>query len=139
MNMTDFEILRDYNSAKHKNQQIKILADLNGCSSEEIRDLLRSHGVELPKKPGPKKDAPAAATQAETTEARPTASAPIAPEPDGDYVAIRDALPMMIGRAALATIGELLKECPDANPIHFREQVRGILRVVAEVEGRCRE
>ena len=155
MIMTDYEILRDYQAAKHKNSQIKILADLNGCSSEEIRDILRSQGAEMPKKPGPKKAAPAAATQAEAARAVRDAVLAVkrnldaqeqkqmeekpAPELDGDYVAIRDALPTMIGQAALSTIGELLKECPDANPIHFREQVRGILRVVAEVEGRCRE
>lgn len=40
MQMSDEEIRRNYGSAKHKNRQIGILADLNACSVEEIKRIL---------------------------------------------------------------------------------------------------
>lgn len=36
MEMTSGEIIRSYNGAKNKRQQVSILADLNGCSKDEI-------------------------------------------------------------------------------------------------------
>lgn len=49
------EIVASYQSALDKKAQIQILADLNVCSKQEIEDLLRSHGVELPEvKPVPR-------------------------------------------------------------------------------------
>lgn len=40
MQMTDGEIRRNYKEAKNKQRQIKILAELNGCSQDEIRKVL---------------------------------------------------------------------------------------------------
>lgn len=40
MYMTEVEIYRDYRQAKHKSRQIGILADLNGCSKEEIEAII---------------------------------------------------------------------------------------------------
>lgn len=40
MYMTDSEIYRDYRQARHKSRQIGILADLNGCSKEEIEAII---------------------------------------------------------------------------------------------------
>lgn len=45
MIMSDFEILRDYRQAKNKIEQVKILADLNGCTKEEITECLEKQGV----------------------------------------------------------------------------------------------
>ena len=42
------EIVASYQSALDKKAQIQILADLNVCTKQDIEDLLRSHGVELP-------------------------------------------------------------------------------------------
>lgn len=46
MQMTSEEILRDFRQAKHKKEQIKILAELNACSVEEIVDILKAQGVD---------------------------------------------------------------------------------------------
>lgn len=47
MIMTDKEIVRDYNQAKRKAEQIGILADLNCTSKANIRDILEANGVVL--------------------------------------------------------------------------------------------
>ena len=44
--MTNEEIVRSYNEAKHKGQQIGILADLNVCPKEVIIDILVEGGVD---------------------------------------------------------------------------------------------
>lgn len=45
MQMSEFEILQDYKSAKDKNKQISILADMNLCSCEEIIEILMKNGA----------------------------------------------------------------------------------------------
>lgn len=47
MEMSDKEILRSYNDAASKSKQIKILADLNACSTQQIKDVLSSNGIKL--------------------------------------------------------------------------------------------
>lgn len=47
MEMSDKEILRSYNNADSKSKQIKILADLNACSTQQIKDVLSSNGIKL--------------------------------------------------------------------------------------------
>lgn len=72
MQMTNEEIVRDYNAAENKNKQIKILADLNTVSPGEIRAILAQagvKGVEAPKriiqrKPKPQEPAPEAVPDA---------------------------------------------------------------------------
>lgn len=51
MQMTNEEIVRDYNAAKNKSKQIRVLADLNQVSPSEIRAILADAGVEGVKKP----------------------------------------------------------------------------------------
>ena len=48
MNMTKEEIVRDYKAAKTPAKQITVLADLNACSKQEIVEILREAGCELP-------------------------------------------------------------------------------------------
>lgn len=59
MQMSEFEILQDYKSAKDKNKQISILADMNLCSCEEIIEILMKNGavsgVKKKKIPGAKR------------------------------------------------------------------------------------
>lgn len=55
MEMDKGQILRSYAMAKNKNRQVGILAELNGCTAEEIRECLREQGVVV-KTPGKKKD-----------------------------------------------------------------------------------
>ena len=56
MEMTNEEICRNYKQAKHRQNQIKILADLNQTSVDEIRQILIDGGALRPK---PKKEATA--------------------------------------------------------------------------------
>lgn len=46
MQMDPKEILRDYNSAADKKKQLLILAQLNSCNVDDIKDILRSQGVD---------------------------------------------------------------------------------------------
>ena len=64
MEMKKNELARRYkeagSSARDKRAQIKILAELNGCTEENVMKALAEAGIkedELPKKPGPKKEA----------------------------------------------------------------------------------
>ena len=45
MQMTENEILREYQQAKDKKGQVTILADMNMCEKEDIIKLLLYHGV----------------------------------------------------------------------------------------------
>lgn len=56
MEMTPQEILRDYQQAKNKKEQIRILADLNQCSVQEITDTLLRAGLDYRCLPRSKKD-----------------------------------------------------------------------------------
>ena len=51
--MTELEILTTFRQAKYPGKQVAILAELNSCSVEEIKDILLRNGVEpknLPRK-----------------------------------------------------------------------------------------
>lgn len=47
--MTKEEICRDYRLAANKREQIKILAELNACTKQQIADILIEDGQEVPK------------------------------------------------------------------------------------------
>ena len=44
MDMTPDEIVVRYRQAKHKGEQLNILADLNACSVDDIVNVLVEHG-----------------------------------------------------------------------------------------------
>lgn len=70
MTMTNEEIVRDYNAAANKSRQIRILADLNMVSPDEIRAVLaqaRVEGTETPKRKGRKKSQEPVQTAAEVS------------------------------------------------------------------------
>ena len=46
MEMTAWEICRAYKDAQNKSEQVKILADLNLCSKNDIINLLAERGIE---------------------------------------------------------------------------------------------
>ena len=48
MEMTAGEIVRSYDSAKNKRQQISILADLNGCGRDEIEAIIAKEEFKRP-------------------------------------------------------------------------------------------
>lgn len=45
MQMTDNEIVKSYKKAQDRRKQIGILAELNLCTKEDIRIILRKAGV----------------------------------------------------------------------------------------------
>lgn len=64
MEMTNEEIIRDYNAAANKSKKIKVLADLNCVSPGEIRAVLAQAGVpgvKMPERIRPRKPEPASA------------------------------------------------------------------------------
>ena len=53
MMMTELEIVSTFRQAKYPGKQVEILAQLNGCTTEEIKEILLRNGVEqknLPRK-----------------------------------------------------------------------------------------
>lgn len=57
MQMTENEIVKSFRNSDKKREQIRILAELNVCSREKIREILLRNGImesELPKPPGKK-------------------------------------------------------------------------------------
>ncbi len=90
MTMTPEEICRDYRQAKTGTKQIHILAELNQCGVDKIKQILIDGGEKLPGNmvaPGEKKPKPESKPKPEPEEA---ATAPAKPEPvnRGDKVAI---------------------------------------------------
>lgn len=49
MQMTEEEIVRRYKQADNKRKSIRILAELNGCQKQTIRDILEANGLGVPK------------------------------------------------------------------------------------------
>lgn len=47
MEMNENEIVRSYRESKNKKQQIDILADINCCKPEQIKEILKKNGVDL--------------------------------------------------------------------------------------------
>lgn len=135
MTMTDEEICRDYRAAATPQKQIGILADLNQCSKERIKQILVAGGCELPgnMRPKPKK-APEAVPDVGMA-AEPTSV------PMSEVVAVRDALPLLVGESALKVIEELEEEFGATEDDHFffRHEVAGVMRLYHEIERRCGE
>lgn len=48
LRMSNSEIAREYRLARNKKTEIVILADLNGCTAAEIKEILLEEGCEMP-------------------------------------------------------------------------------------------
>lgn len=143
MIMQPGEIARDYLAAVNKGKQIGILAELNACSKDEIRAVLRTQGVELPQ-PGRK---PAAKTAKEERIATPVC-APARNDGDGETDCHVDLRPPCndgsLRAAAVDAIAELLamadgRSDQESASWEFREQVRGVLRMIHVLEREDRD
>lgn len=67
MQMTNEDILKEFKEAKNKHEQVKILADLNLCTVDQIVGILKAQGVDgrqLPHKKAPKPTEPRTGTPA---------------------------------------------------------------------------
>lgn len=53
MQMSEQEIVRSYTNAKDKRSQVGVLAELNACPNDTIREILERNGISAPK-PGRK-------------------------------------------------------------------------------------
>lgn len=117
MTMTKDEIVADYKQAKQPMKQIGILAELNGVKRDEIVEILRKAGAELPGNYNKKKP---------EEKQLDTQSTP--------QIQVRDV--PTIYESALRTIEKLYElaciESADASS--FMNQVRGVLTLVAEME-----
>ena len=69
MEMTNGEIVTSYKQAKHKSQQIGILAELNRCSNKKIIEILLNGGIPLKSFNRFKDLVPASDSNSEDTEA----------------------------------------------------------------------
>lgn len=54
MEMTEQEVVKKYIQAQYKTRQVKILAELNGCSTATIEGILKKNGITFPPVKGPK-------------------------------------------------------------------------------------
>lgn len=66
MEMTETEIIKKYKEAPSLSR-IQMIADLNGCTTKEIRDILRNSGESI-KEPKKRASKPKKNTKAETTK-----------------------------------------------------------------------
>lgn len=125
MTMTEEEILRDYRQAKTKQKQIGILAELNACDKAEIKRILTEAGEQLPGNMGKKpRERTAAAEQRSDDE---------------ETIKLGDALPILVGTAALKVIRETLGGCgtDDWDMNSAIQRCRGVIALLEEVERRC--
>lgn len=150
MTMTNEEIVREYRQAAHPAQQIGILADLNECKKKVIVEILREAGCKLPGYYDRKPKQAADPQPVEEPEEAPAGDVqpkekPETPAVDDGYVRVTDLLPVMIHAAAIDTIARLLAKSSKRGiddiiaACDFREQVRGVLAVVHEVDRRCND
>lgn len=95
--MTAEEIVRDYQQAKNKQKQIKILADLNCTSPSEIKSILTAAGVE-------------GVTAPKRVVHRAGAKAPAEPEPE---------------QIPGASVYDRIETILDALPVNTSDRVRG--------------
>lgn len=138
--MTDGEIVAEYKQAKVPMKQIAILADLNCCTKKEIVQVLLDAGCSVPGQylPKAKKDEVIKIAQAEkakadkVTEKADTTTAHTIP---ADYIYPPG---VTLRLAALDLIEKRLPE-PAAEMAAgwaFVNEIRGILQLIKEVEGR---
>lgn len=91
MEMTETEIIKKYKEAPSLSR-IQMIADLNGCTTKEIREILRSSGesVKEPKKRGskPKKNTKADATKKDDTTKTSSKAEPVEVEKPAESISI---------------------------------------------------
>lgn len=138
MTMTEEEIVRDYRQAKTKQKQIEILAELNACDKAEIKRILTEAGEQLPRNMGRKRNEcasdPSAACGGSSLSQREPQMVP-----ESECIAVRDALPILVGAAALKVIRETLGGCgtDDWDMNSAIQRCRGVIALLEEVERRC--
>lgn len=126
MTMTNEEICRDYRNAKVPTKQIKILAELNQCTMDDIKRILTEGGEKLPGNmmPKPKKE-PAP---------KPEPEKPTRPPMEREPVDMRAKL----AAAAVSVMQIRLVDTmmDDGNMAAYWSFVRGVVTLWNEMEGK---
>ena len=139
--MTDGEIVRSYQQADDKKKQLKILAELNLCKTDDIANILKGAGEEVPEKVVRRKrktfsleDLPeveVTQTQEDITLTDPELQL----APAVKNVQETSVYELSLRQAALDTIEKMLPQgdFPGAEALNFTIKVRAILDFVKEV------
>lgn len=158
MQMSEFEIVFDFKAAKKKREQIGILADMNQCSREQIREILLRNGIseeELPKKPGKsrKTEPEVFQQQVKKNHAKADEFRSGKPEPVAVEEVVPEGAPMENMEELLPWPDPVVEETSEPEPVHAevrnaipeavqkacRDRIRGIIQEVAELEKEKRE
>lgn len=126
MQMTNEEIVRDYNAAKNKSKQIKVLADLNQTSPSEIRAILADAGVEgvaAPARVAPRRSPPLGRAEArpQGSESRARQRLQECPAEKQEAVPAPSGLPEVYSR-----IETILAMLPEDASEHVRSATAGL-------------
>lgn len=151
--MDPAEIAVDFKRAANPGKQIRILAQLNATTEDQIAEILRDQGIKVDGrwlhrgartkkeevKPMEKKSETGVRVDSVPPDNQCRVVPPEATVPAEDVVAIGDAMPVLIRSSAIETIAQLLANAKNNSEAgeHFMEQVRGVLALVHEVETRC--
>lgn len=124
MTMTDGEIVASYRQAAHPRKQIQILAELNNCGLDKIKNILRAAGCDIAQR-----------------KAKEAASVTPAPKPEETAREIKEktgisAHGVVLRCAAIDTIAGLLAQtnATEDSVYNFTEQVRGVLALIHTIE-----
>ena len=157
MMMSESEIVRDFKGAKKKREQMGILAELNGCSREMIREILLQNGIseaELPSKPGRRRAAETEvfSQQIKKSHAKPEAFRSGKPEPvvepkeeavpaaeKEEEVVVENTEEFLSMEEMPETVHVVVPEVPEAVKKACRDRIWGIIQEVAELEREKRE
>lgn len=141
--MTDDEIVRSYQQAEDKKKQLKILAELNLCKTDDIVNILKGAGEEIPEKAVRRKrktfsleDLPeveVAQSQEDITFRDPEPQV----APAVKNVQETSVYELSLRQAALNTITKMLppEDCGAVDAISFVEKVHAVLYFMQEVTG----
>lgn len=159
--MTDGEIITSYRQAASPLKQIRILADLNGCTSGDICIILEEAGLKIPGQFGPKgkkkdpeiqepapekaaEEAAPAKAAAEAPEKAPEANSEPAAEPvhqDLPVLPVMEASPLFsvtdLREAAFKTIKKTMPKTgffTEEDAFRFVYRVQDILEFIEEVQ-----
>lgn len=70
MQMSNEEIVRNYREAKYKAKQLGILAELNACDEQKIKDILTEGGIDYRSFPRSKREKKASEPEADNKPAK---------------------------------------------------------------------
>ena len=141
--MTDDEIVRSYQQADDKKKQLKILAELNLCKTDDIVSILKEAGEEVPEKAVRRKRKTfslealpeVAVTQSQEDITLTDPEPQVAPAVKN--VQETSVYELSLRQAALTTITKMLppEDCGSVDAVTFVKKVHAVLYFIQEVTG----